>query len=230
MIPEKKQSVIIVAGGKGLRAGGELPKQFRPVGGEPMLMHTVRAFYSYDYRMRIIVVLPEGAQPLWERLCEEYRFTIPHTLVAGGETRFHSVKNGLGKIPGGETVGVHDAARPFVTPELIKRCFDASFENQCGVIPVVDEANSVRQLTGTGSRMLDRKQLKLVQTPQVFPAGALKKAYETGFDPSFTDDASVAEKWGMEIQLVEGEETNIKITTPFDMALADHYFRLMANR
>ncbi|SFK88041.1 2-C-methyl-D-erythritol 4-phosphate cytidylyltransferase [Proteiniphilum acetatigenes] len=230
MIPEKKRSVIIVAGGKGLRVGGELPKQFQSIGGEPMLMRTIRAFHDYDYRMRIVVMLPEEAQLLWSQLCEEYRFSIPHTVVPGGETRFHSVKNGLEEISADEIVGVHDGARPFVTPGLIGRCFDTAFENQCGVIPVVDEVNSVRQLTGTGSRMVDRKQLKLVQTPQVFPAEELKKAYETGFDPSFTDDASVAEKWGMRIQLVEGEETNIKITTPFDMALAGYYWQLMANR
>ncbi len=230
MIPEKKQSVIIVAGGKGLRAGGELPKQFQPVGGIPVLMHTIRAFHDYDSRMRIVVALPEGAQPLWLQLCEEHQFALPHIIVAGGQTRFHSVKNGLKEVRDDETVGVHDGARPFVTPALIGRCFDASFKGRCGVIPVVDEVNSVRQLTAAGSRMLDRKQLKLVQTPQVFPAAGLKKAYETGFDPSFTDDASVAEKWGMDIQLVEGEETNIKITTPFDLSLAEFYWQLMANR
>lgn len=230
MIPEKKRSVIIVAGGKGIRAGGEQPKQFQLVGDEPMLMHTIRRFYDYDYRMRIVVVLPEGAQPLWERLCEEYRFDVGHRVVTGGETRFHSVQNGLKEISDDETVGVHDAARPFATPALIGRCFETAFEKQCGVIPVVEEVNSVRQLTETGSRILDRQQLKLVQTPQVFPAGELKKAYQTRFDPSFTDDASVAEKWGMKISLVEGEETNIKITTPFDMAMAEFYHQVMANR
>lgn len=230
MIPEKKQSVIIVAGGKGVRAGGELPKQFQPIAGIPMLMHTISAFYAYDCKMRIIVVLPEGAQPFWMQLCEEHRFTVSHDVVAGGETRFHSVKNGLGEISEDETVGVHDAARPFVSPGLIGRCYTASFENRCGVIPVIDEVNSVRQLSGSGSHVVDRQMLKLVQTPQVFPAGSLKKAYQTGFDPSFTDDASVAEKWGIRIQLVEGEETNIKITTPFDMALAGYYHQLMANR
>lgn len=101
MISEKKQSVVIAAGGKGFRAGGELPKQFQPIGGEPMLMRTIRAFYDYDYSMRIIVALSEEAQPLWARLCEEYRFTIRHTVATGGETRFHSVKNGLKEIPGG---------------------------------------------------------------------------------------------------------------------------------
>ncbi|RNC64861.1 2-C-methyl-D-erythritol 4-phosphate cytidylyltransferase [Proteiniphilum sp. X52] len=230
MIREKKRSVIIVAGGKGRRVGGELPKQFQSIGGEPMLMRAIRAFYEYDYGMRIVVVLPEEARLLWSRLCEEHRFSLPHTIVAGGDTRFHSVRNGLEEISADETVGVHDGARPFVTSGLIGRCFEAAFENQCGVIPVVDEVNSVRQLTETGSRMVDRKQFKLVQTPQVFPAGELKKAYKTAFDPSFTDDASVAEKWGMRIQLVEGEETNIKITTPFDMALAGYYCQLMANR
>lgn len=230
MIPEKKQSVIIVAGGKGLRVGGELPKQFRSIAGEPMLIHAIRAFNQYDYRMRIVVVVPEEAQSLWSQLCEEYRFFISHTVVSGGETRFHSVKNGLKNIPEDEIVGVHDGARPFVTTGLIGRCFDKAFENQCGVIPVVDEANSVRQLTETGSRIVDRKLLKLVQTPQVFPAKDLKKAYETAFDPSFTDDASVAEKSGIDIQLVEGEEANIKITTPFDMALAEYYYRHVANR
>lgn len=230
MIPEKKQSVIIVAGGKGLRAGGELPKQFQPIGREPMLMHTIRAFYDYDYKIRIVVVLPEETQLLWWRLCEEHKFTVRHTVVIGGETRFHSVKNGLLVIPEDGTVAIHDGARPFVTQVLIGRCFDASFKNQCGVIPVMDEVNSVRLLTETGSRMLDRKQLKLVQTPQVFPAAGLKEAYETVFDSSFTDDASVAEKWGMKIQLVDGEETNIKITTYFDMVLAGYYYQLMANR
>lgn len=230
MIPEKKQSVIIVAGGKGLRAGGELPKQFQPINGEPMLMHTIRAFHHYDHRIGIVVVLPEDAQSLWKQLCEQHQFLIPHTIVTGGETRFQSVKNGLEEISDEEIVGVHDAARPFATPQLIRRCFETASGNQCGVIPVVDEVNSVRQLTGTGSKIMDRKLLKLVQTPQVFPAGELKKAYQTRFDLSFTDDASVAERWGMEIQLVEGEETNIKITTSFDMLLAAYYHKWMANR
>lgn len=230
MNSEKKLSVIIVAGGSGLRAGGELPKQFQLIGGEPMLMHSIRAFHHYTPAMRIMVTLPEGAFPLWVQLCKAHRFNVQHSVVYGGETRFLSVKKGLVHIPDDNTVAVHDGARPFVTPALIGRCFDTSFKNRCGAIPVTDEVNSVRQLTGNGSRMLDRKQLKLVQTPQVFPAGELKKAYDTGFDPSFTDDASVAEKWGMEIQLVKGEETNIKITTPFDMDIAQFYYQLMENR
>src|SRR5690554_5783962 len=230
MIPEKKLSVIIVAGGRGARAGGELPKQFRSVGGKPMLMRTLEAFYDYDSKLRIVVVLPEGFESYWKQLCEKHQFTLPHRLTQGGETRFHSVKNGLELIPEEETVGVHDAARPFVTGELIGRCFDAAFTHHCGVIPVVEEVNSVRQLTDKGSRMLDRKLLRVVQTPQVFPAAALKKAYMTDYDPSFTDDASVAEKSGVHIMLVEGEESNIKITTPFDFIVAAQYDKLMPKR
>ncbi len=230
MIPEMTRSVIIVAGGKGLRVGGELPKQFQCIGGVPMLMRTIRAFHDYDYRMRIIVVLPEGMQPMWLELCDEYQFSIPLTIVAGGETRFHSVKNGLETIGDDEIVGIHDAARPFVTSQLLKRCFETASISRCGVIPVVDEVNSVRLVYGADSKNIDRKQVKIVQTPQVFPAGEIKRAYETAFESSFTDDASVAEKQGVKIQLVEGEEANRKITTSFDMAFADYYCRIMTDR
>jgi len=230
MIPEKKLSVIIVAGGKGARAGGELPKQFQPVGGKPMLMRTIEVFYDYDSRMHIVVVLPEGFEAYWEQLCSRHHFMVPHVVTCGGETRFHSVKNGLALVSDEATVGVHDAARPFVTKALIGRCFDAALDNHCGVIPVVEEVNSVRQLTAEGSRMLDRKLLRVVQTPQVFPAAALKKAYNTDYDPSFTDDASVAEKSGMLIMLLEGEDTNTKITTAIDFAVAGQYDKLMPKR
>ena len=230
MIPEKKYSVVIVAGGKGNRAGGDLPKQFMSVDGKPMLMYTINAFYEYDYRMRIIVVLPEGFKPMWKQLCSDHQFDIQHKLTVGGETRFHSVKNGLDEISDDETVGIHDAARPFVTPQLIGRCFDQSFQNDCGVIPVVDEVNSVRLITLDGSKMIDRKLLKVVQTPQVFPAEMIKKAYKAEYDSSFTDDASVAEKSGAKIQLLDGEYTNIKITTSLDLSLAECYLRKVSKR
>lgn len=230
MMRDKKLSVIIVAGGKGARAGGELPKQFQPVGGKPMLMRTIEVFYDYDSRMHIVVVLPEGFEAYWEQLCSRHHFMVPHVVTQGGETRFHSVKNGLALVSDEETVGVHDAARPFVTGELIGRCFDTVFTHHCGVIPVVEEVNSVRQLTAEGSRMLDRKLLRVVQTPQVFPAAALKSAYDTSYDPAFTDDASVAERNGMHIMLVEGEASNLKITTPFDFLIAAQYDKLMSKR
>lgn len=221
MIPEQQQSVIIVAGGKGKRAGGSVPKQFQPINKKPMLMHTIEAFYKADYRMRIIVVLPEGFTEYWKNLCDIHNFSLPHSLVVGGETRFHSVKNGLALVSDEETVGIHDAARPFISETLIKKCFDTSFSHHCGVIPVVSEKNTVRFITENSSEIIDRNRIKLVQTPQVFPAYELKKAYDVPYHERFTDDASVAENSGMEIKLVEGEEINIKITTPFDLKLAD---------
>lgn len=218
-----QESVIIVAGGKGLRAGGETPKQFQLIAGQPVLMHTIEAFYHYNHEIAIVVVLPEGFVDHWKELCREYSFSIPHNITVGGETRFHSVHNGLNLIPREGLVAIHDAARPIITKELIERCFAACSTERCGVIPVVRETASVRVLTeGGGSWMLDREKLRLVQTPQIFPSDALMDAYNaTQYDTSFTDDASVAEKHGLPIRLVEGEEFNIKITTPFDFLIAE---------
>lgn len=225
MIPEQHYSVIIVAGGKGLRAGGNEPKQFQLIGDKPMLMHTIEAFYRANRRIRIVVVLPEGFENFWKELCEKHNFHIAHKVVQGGETRFHSVKNGLEYISEHETVGIHDAARPFVSEKLINACFETAFSYQCGVAPVVDEKNSVRILTENGSRIIDRNLLKIIQTPQVFPAGELKQAYKTEYNQQFTDDASVSETNGMEIKLIKGEDTNIKITTPFDLKIANLYLK-----
>lgn len=230
MIPEKKYSVVIVAGGKGLRAGGEIPKQFALIGGKPMLMHTIQAFYNYDYRMNIVVVLPADFFALWEDLCQEYSFIIKHKIVAGGETRFQSVKNGLNEVSVIDTVGVHDGARPFVSTNLISRCYDEAFNNNSAVIPVINLVDSVRLLTETGSVIADRNKLKIVQTPQVFPADMLIKAYEADYNIRFTDDASVVEMDGGDIKLVEGETTNIKVTTPQDLELAEFYIRQLAKR
>ncbi len=219
----EQESVIIVAGGRGLRAGGELPKQFRLIGGKPMLMHTIEAFHRYNPAITIVVVLPEDFIDHWEELCRAHSFTLAHRTRAGGETRFHSVRNGLELIPPKGMVAVHDAARPLVTPALIGRCFAASAAQRCGVIPVVHQTDSVRLLTDEGSHMLDRELLRVVQTPQLFPAAELKEAYKTAYDPAFTDDASVAEKYGLTVMLLEGEESNIKITTPFDFLIAEQY-------
>lgn len=225
MIPEQHFSVIIVAGGKGSRVGGDIPKQFQPIGGKPMLMRTIEAFYNFDYRMRIVIVLPEQFRDFWNELCEKHKFDITHTIVNGGETRFHSVKNGLSEISEDEIVGIHDAARPFVSKEVIGRCYREAFDFRCGIIPVVEEKNSVRILTGYESKPFDRDRIRLVQTPQVFPADLLKNAYETPYREEFTDDASVAEDDGIQIKLVEGDEKNIKITTPFDLELADFLYK-----
>lgn len=214
-----KHTALIVAGGKGLRMGSELPKQFLPIGGKPVLMHTLEAFYRFDSGIDLILVLPEEQQGYWKQLCEKHRFTIRHLIVNGGETRFHSVRNGLALVSGGGLVGVHDGVRPFVSQEVIRRCYDRAATEKA-VIPVVDVVDTVRQVTESGSRTVNRDDYKLVQTPQVFDADLLRRAYAQDFKPFFTDDASVVEAMGVPVDLVEGNRENIKITTPFDLKIA----------
>lgn len=220
----KKRSVVIVAGGKGLRVGRELPKQFLPIGGKPMLMRTIEAFHDFDKEMKIVVVLLESFRQLWSELLQEYNFIVAHTVVNGGETRFHSVRNGLQLIEDFETVGIHDAARPFVSAEVIERCYRESEDFGCGIIPVVEEVNSIRVLTGYESKPFDRSRIRIVQTPQVFPASLLKNAYNAPYQDSFTDDASVAESEGIQVKLTTGNEMNIKVTSSFDLMLADFIY------
>ncbi|MBB4036456.1 2-C-methyl-D-erythritol 4-phosphate cytidylyltransferase [Dysgonomonas hofstadii] len=215
-----KNNVIIVAGGKGLRMGIDLPKQFIPLGGKPVLMHTFNAFRSFDENINIVLVLPVSHQDYWKALCSEYNFTIPHTIATGGETRFHSVKNGLSFIKEG-IVAVQDGVRPFGSTEMIKRCFDATATYQA-VVPVIDSTDSLREMIDAErSKIIDRSKIRLVQTPQVFHSHLLKKAYETEYNDTFTDDASVVEAMGVNIHLVKGEITNIKITTPFDLKVGE---------
>lgn len=219
------KSVIIVAGGKGLRMGSDLPKQFIPIGGKPVLIRTIEAFHAYDSNIAIILVLPYSHQVYWKELCANYHFGIPHTIAMGGETRFHSVKNGLGLVNGG-IVAVQDGVRPFASKEMIARCFDAAEEYQA-VIPVIDSTDSLREMTeGTKSKIIDRSKIRLVQTPQVFHTDILKKAYETEFKDTFTDDASVVESMGIDVHLVRGEVTNIKITTPLDLKIGELIVRV----
>lgn len=219
------KSVIIVAGGKGLRMGSDLPKQFIPIGGKPVLIRTIEAFHAYDSNIAIILVLPYSHQVYWKELCANYHFGIPHTIAMGGETRFHSVKNGLGLV-NSEVVAIQDGVRPFASEEMIARCFDAT-EKYKAVIPVIDSTDSLREMTdGTKSRIIDRSKIRLVQTPQVFHTDILKKAYETEFKDTFTDDASVVESMGIDVHLVKGEVTNIKITTPLDLKIGELIVRV----
>lgn len=211
-----KKYVIIVAGGKGLRMGSDLPKQFLPIGGKPVLMHTLEAFRKYDAMLQIILVLPQEQQQFWKQLCEQHRFAVEHLVADGGETRFHSVKNGLSLVQSPGLVGVHDGVRPFVSTEVIRRCYDLAKE-QKAVIPVIDVVETVRHLTDGGSETVSRSDYKLVQTPQVFDTELLKQAYAQEYTPFFTDDASVVEAMGVPVYLVEGNRENIKITTPFDL-------------
>lgn len=215
--------VIIVAGGKGLRMGNALPKQFIPIGGKPLLMHTIDVFYQYDKNIHIILVLPIGQQAYWKELCKEYAFQRPYLLANGGDTRFHSVQNGLSLIDRQENgiVGVHDGVRPFVSIETIKQCYDTA-ERLDAVVPVTDINETIRYVSSTSqSHTVNRDEYKLVQTPQVFNLQLLKQAYQQEYIETFTDDASVVEAMGKTIHLVTGNRENIKITTPFDLTIAE---------
>ena len=215
-----KKYAIIVAGGKGLRMGGELPKQFIPVEGRPVLMRTLDTFYACDNSIQIILVLPRDHQPYWQELCREYQFAVPHRIADGGATRFHSVQNGLALVDAPEAlVAVHDGVRPFVSHEVINSCYhDAELHG--AVVPVIPVVETVRQLVGQTSVTVSRDAYRLVQTPQTFCAELLRRAYEQPYCDAFTDDASVVEALGVTIHLVEGNRENIKLTTPFDLIVA----------
>lgn len=229
--------VIIVAGGKGLRMGADIPKQFLPIGGRPVLMRTIERFRAYSSSLRIILVLPQAQQDYWHQLCRQYEFDVDYQLTNGGETRFHSVQNGLALIPDDAdgVVGVHDGVRPFPAIEVIHRCYE-TVRTAKAVIPVIPVVESVRRLlhdelsskgepvTAT-SVSVNRSDYRLVQTPQVFDIQLLKAANRQPYRDTFTDDASVVESYGQAITLVEGNRENIKITTPFDLQIAEALIR-----
>jgi 2-C-methyl-D-erythritol 4-phosphate cytidylyltransferase len=200
--------------------GGELPKQFIPVEGRPVLMRTLDTFHTYDPSIEIILVLPRDHQPYWQELCREYQFAVPHRIADGGATRFHSVQNGLVLVDSPEAlVAVHDGVRPFVSHEVITRCYHDA--EQCGaVVPVIPVVETVRHLLPEGSETVSRDDYRLVQTPQTFRASLLRRAYEQLYCDAFTDDASVVEALGHAVHLVEGNRENIKLTTPFDLVVA----------
>ena len=200
--------------------GGDIPKQFLPVCGKPVLMRTLEAFHAYDASIRLILVLPVSQQAYWKKLCEEYQFELVHEIANGGETRFHSVKNGLALVEEDGLVGVHDGVRPFVSQEVITRCYEEAASLKA-VIPVIGVVETVRHLTEEGSETVPRDQYKLVQTPQVFDVALLRRAYQQEYTDLFTDDASVVEALGEKVYLVEGNRENIKLTTPFDLKLAE---------
>ncbi len=215
-----KKYAIIVAGGKGERMQAKLPKQFLNIGGKPILMWTLLAFQKADKDIKLILVLPESQIELWKDLCQQYDFTLNHQIVVGGETRFHSVKNGLYSVETDNLVAVHDGVRPFVSTETINRCFVVAKEKGAA-IPVIELVDSIRFVDENGNNAVDRTKFRLVQTPQVFQSSLLKKAFEQDFSPQFTDEASVVEAIGEKVFLVDGNRENIKITTPFDLQIAE---------
>ena len=183
------------------------------------MMHTLEAFYAYDSEIQLILVLPHSQQEYWRQLCREHRFSLPHSIADGGETRFHSVKNGLALVKTPALVGVHDGVRPFVSREVIARCYELAAEKKA-VIPVISVVETVRRMEGEGSVTVSRDDYRLVQTPQVFDAELLKAAYNQPYTSHFTDDASVVEALGTSVYLTPGNRENIKITTPFDLKIA----------
>ena len=219
--------VIIVAGGKGLRMGSDIPKQFLPIAGKPVLMRTLERFREYSADLQIILVLPEAQQDYWQELCRQYGFQVEYQLANGGQTRFHSVQNGLALVPDDAegVVGVHDGVRPFPSIEVIRNCY-ATARTTKAVIPVIPVVETVRHLEGKGSVTVPRGDYRLVQTPQTFDIQLLKAANRQPYNDGFTDDASVVESYGHEITLVEGNRENIKITTPYDIVVAEALCKL----
>ena len=201
--------------------GSDIPKQFLPIGGKPVLMRTIERFRAYSADLQIILVLPEAQQDYWQKLCEQYHFEVAYQLANGGQTRFHSVQNGLALIPDDAqgVVGVHDGVRPFPSIEVIRNCYETARTAQA-VIPVVPVVETLRHISLT-SKTVPRNEYRLVQTPQTFDIQLLKAANRQPYNDGFTDDASVVESYGHQITLVEGNRENIKITTPYDITVAE---------
>ena len=228
-----KRYLIVVAGGKGQRMGGALPKQFQLLGERPVIMVTLERLHAIDNTLKFILVLPLEYIALWDELCTKYEFSLPVTVVAGGNTRFHSVQNGLSMIEDSDEalVGVHDAVRPFVSQKVLDDAFREAWINGAA-IPMIDIQDSVRQIIGAGgaSQAVQRDRYRLVQTPQVFRLSLLRKAYSQRYVEVFTDDASVVEAMGERVYAVEGNRENIKLTTPFDMMVAKTIIETYSNQ
>jgi 2-C-methyl-D-erythritol 4-phosphate cytidylyltransferase len=211
--------VVIVAGGTGKRMGAEIPKQFLELAGRPVLMHTIERFKAFNEAIEIVTVLPENQLLNWCDLQEKHKFQIPQTLVKGGNHRFFSVRNGLKFVNAPGLVAIHDGVRPFVSIDTIKRCFETA-EKFGNAIPAISPTESLRIITDQGSMAVNRFHVKLIQTPQVFNADLLKRAYKQEYSPEFTDDATVLEKTGEKINIIEGNRENIKITNPEDLLIS----------
>lgn len=219
-----KRYIIVVAGGKGTRMGGETPKQFQLLAGKPVLMVTLEHLHALDKSLQVVLVLPQEHIELWKELCKEYSFEVPMMLAAGGTTRFHSVQNGLALVDDIDEalVGVHDGVRPFVSQNV----YDAAYREALisgAAIPMIEIHDSLRHIIGGNgaSEVVPRDRYRLVQTPQVFKLSVLRAAYEQRFVEAFTDDASVVEAMGHSVSAVEGNRENIKLTTPYDMMIAE---------
>ncbi|SIT12569.1 2-C-methyl-D-erythritol 4-phosphate cytidylyltransferase [Belliella pelovolcani] len=217
---------VIVAGGSGTRMGAPMPKQYLPIGGMPVLMHTLRKFVRAVFNIKLILVIPANDFELWTELCEQHQFQIPHQVVAGGKSRFQSVKNGLNMIPDHEgLVAIHDGVRPFVEAEVIQSSYEVAAKSG-SAIAVVALKDSIRKLQDDGKSVFQERQyFRLVQTPQTFQVSKIKKAFEVPELHTFTDDATVYEHQGWQVELIAGNLENIKITTPEDLEYAEFLLR-----
>ena len=212
-----KRSVVIVAGGSGTRMGSDLPKQYMHLAGKPVIAHTIECFRKFDPSILVVVVISREHSDLWEPVGAGFRGIVTAT---GGESRYHSVRSGLARVPRGTVVGVHDAVRPLVGPDLLERCYRIADETGSAV-PVLEVGDTIRKVNQSGgSELVDRTILRRVQTPQVFQSELLKEAYDRTSHSDFTDDASVFESFHGKVSLVQGEDSNIKITRPVDLHLA----------
>ena len=214
----RKRYAVFVAGGSGTRMGSDIPKQFLLLEGKPILQRSIEAFVEAEPDLTAIVVLSRTCIDYWKELCLAHSFDVPHIVVAGGLTRFHSVRNALEKVPDGALVAIHDGVRPLVSPALVRSLFEKG-ESCPAVIPALPVTDTLR-FRDTSLGDADREALVAVQTPQIFHSEALKAAYDQAYETAFTDDGSVARKYGIPLTLEEGERFNIKITTPEDLVLA----------
>ena len=215
-----KKQAIIVGGGQGIRMGGGMPKQFQLLKGKPLIWHSIKAFTDAFPEIQIILILPAEHLEKGKDLIGDFP---SHTiqLLQGGETRYQSVKNGLQLIENDALVFVHDAVRCLVTAGLIKRCAETAIEKG-NAVPAIAASDSLRIQTSSGNEQIDRNKIRIIQTPQVFPGTVLKKAFDQDYEESFTDEATVVERTGIKIHLLEGEKTNIKITNPIDLIIAEN--------
>lgn len=220
----KRTGVIIVAGGSGQRMGADVPKQFLPLNGVPVLAVTLRRLLAILPGSPFVVVLPKAETGRWEEICRQQRLTGTHLVCVGGATRFESVCNGLAVLEECEYVAIHDGVRPVICKAMVRSCIETAEKNGTAV-PVVKPVDSFRIMEGGHSRIINRDALRAVQTPQVFRRDIIEAAYSVPFDERFTDDASVVEFGGVNVSLCEGDRRNIKITTKEDMALASLFVK-----
>lgn len=223
-----KKYAVIVAGGKGVRMGSAVPKQFLPLNGHPILYHTIKAFADAYADMQLVLVLPQDQLSYAQMVLQSFPERIDITIVAGGETRYHSVQNGLKVVDADSIVFVHDGVRPLVTTELIHRCYEQAVDKG-SAIPAIPVPDSMRILEDEDSRPIDREQMRIIQTPQTFKAEVILPAFEQEYQAAFTDEATVVEAYGDNVYLVQGERSNIKVTTPEDMIVAEALLKAREN-